>query len=94
MLDGKFYTTFSQAPVPPFDNFWEAVYYKNVEYIMMLCSFYDPKRGYQAEQYWPKQGQQALFSDKKLKVTNMGSKKLDDNFIETTFKIDGSDGVK
>ena len=56
VVDGKIFATFSQAPVPPFDNFWEAIYYKNINLVIMLCSFYDPKRGHQAQQYWPEEG--------------------------------------
>lgn len=53
LVDGQVFAIFSQAPVEKYDNFWEAVYYKNVPVVVMLCSFYDPKRGHQSEQYWP-----------------------------------------
>lgn len=53
LVDGQVFGIFSQAPVQSYDNFWEAVYYKNVTIVIMLCSFYDPKRGHQSEQYWP-----------------------------------------
>lgn len=61
---------------------------------MMLCSFYDPKRGYQAEQYWPKENNSISFSNKTLKVTNLGSKSIDDLFEERIFKIEGPEGEK
>ena len=53
----------------------------------MLCSFYDPKRGHQAQQYWPDEGKPVKFSSSTLLVTNMGSKPLDADFNETVFKI-------
>lgn len=53
LVDGKVFATFAQAPVPKFDNFWEAIYYKDISLVIMLCSFFDPKRGHQAQQYWP-----------------------------------------
>jgi hypothetical protein len=48
LVDGNIYAIFSQAPIPYFDNFWEAVYYKNVNLVIMLCSFFDPHRGKQS----------------------------------------------
>lgn len=46
----------TQAPVPPFENFWRVVIDENVGLLVMLCALDDPKRGKQADQYWPKQG--------------------------------------
>ena len=46
IIDGKQFAIFSQAPPPEaFQDFWEALYEKNVKLIVMLCSFHDPKRG-------------------------------------------------
>lgn len=70
LVDGNVFAIFSQAPVKNYDNFWEAVYYKNVSVVIMLCSFFDPKRGHQSEQYWPDTDKHATFSTEKLKVTN------------------------
>ena len=53
----------------------------------MLCSFYDPKRGNQAQQYWPQEKEQAEFSKGKIVVTHDISKHLDEDFVETKFKI-------
>ena len=53
LVDGQVFSVFSQAPIAPFDNFWEAVYYKDVKLVVMLCMFVDPRRGRQAEPYWP-----------------------------------------
>jgi hypothetical protein len=43
----------------------------------MLCSFYDPKRGHQSEQYWPDSGSHASFSAGNLKVTNTQTNEAD-----------------
>ncbi len=46
ITDGKQFAIFSQAPTPQaFEDFWEALYEKNVKLIIMLCSFHDPRRG-------------------------------------------------
>ena len=46
----------TQAPVQPFENFWRIVTRENVGLIVMLCALTDPKRGKQADQYWPDKG--------------------------------------
>ena len=46
----------------------------------MLCMFIDPKRGYQSEQYWPNEGESKIFSNQKLKVISLSSKKLNEEF--------------
>lgn len=74
LVDGKVFTIFGQAPVAPFDNFWEAAYYKNVILVVMLCMFVDPKRGRQSEPYWPEIGKTALFSNGKISVTAVDQK--------------------
>ena len=74
LVDGKVYAIFSQAPVAPVDNFWEAVYYKDVELVVMLCMFNDPKRGRQAEQYWPNPGKPLAYSQNTIKVENAAQK--------------------
>ena len=38
MIDNNEFAIFAQAPVPPFGNFWQAVYWKNIELILMLCN--------------------------------------------------------
>jgi hypothetical protein len=43
----------------------------------MLCSFYDPKRGHQSEQYWPNDGEHVVYSSGKLKVKNVESNSKD-----------------
>ena len=70
LVDNKIFTIFSQAPVAPFDNFWEAAYYKNVSLVVMLCMFNDPRRGKQSERYWPNEKETVVFSSGNLKVTN------------------------
>lgn len=46
----------TQAPVKPFSSFWKIVLEENVGMIIMLCALEDPKRGKQADQYWPDEG--------------------------------------
>lgn len=53
----------------------------------MLCSFYDPKRGHQSEQYWPDLGKSATFSSGKLEVKNLESDSNDKEYIVTKFSI-------
>jgi protein tyrosine phosphatase len=46
IVDGNDFAIFAQAPTPTaIESFWEAIYEKNVKTIIMLCSFYDPRRG-------------------------------------------------
>lgn len=60
----------------------------------MLCMFIDPKRGYQSEQYWPNEGESKIFSNQKLKVISLSSKKLNEEFTERIFRIEGPKGEK
>lgn len=46
----------TQAPVEPFEHFWRIVLEENVGLVMMLCALDDPKRGKQADKYWPDKG--------------------------------------
>ena len=55
----------------------------------MLCSFYDPKRGHQSEQYWPDYANHATFSTGKLKVTNTNCDNNDKEYIVNKFEING-----
>ena len=55
----------------------------------MLCSFYDPKRGHQSEQYWPEHGEHTVYSSGTIKVKNVESKKEDDEFVINKFEIEG-----
>jgi hypothetical protein len=57
LVDGEVFAAFGQAPVPPFNNFWEAVYYQNYQNIFMLCPMIDPRKGKQADRYWPEKNQ-------------------------------------
>ena len=50
----------TQAPVKPFENFWQVVLEENVGLIVMLCALDDPKRGKQADRYWPDAGEKSL----------------------------------
>lgn len=86
-MDGKIFAVFSQAPVENFDNFWEAAYYKNTTVVIMLCSFYDPKRGHQSQQYWPDHGEHKIYSSGKLKVKNIQHVEEDSEFIVNRFEI-------
>ena len=81
LMDGKVYAIFTQAPVSPFDNFWEAVYYKDIKLIAMLCMLSDPKRGRQAELYWPKEGDSLVFSNEKIKVENLSKKMIGEDLV-------------
>lgn len=45
LVDNNYFVIFCQAPVPDFHNFWQAVYHKDVNMIIMLCMFLDPRRG-------------------------------------------------
>ena len=45
IIDKKTFAIFSQAPTPEgIDEFWEAIYEKNVKLIVMLCKFVDEKK--------------------------------------------------
>mgnify|MGYP001430125790 CR=1 FL=1 len=46
----------TQAPVKPFEHFWKVVLEQNVGLLVMLCALEDPKRGKQADKYWPDEG--------------------------------------
>jgi len=53
-MDKKEFAIFSQAPKKPFDSFWQAVYFKNIDTIVMLCQLSDYQMHWnQADQYWP-----------------------------------------
>jgi hypothetical protein len=53
----------------------------------MLCSFYDPHRGNQSEQYWPNDGCSVIYSSGKLKIKNIKSIVEDKNFATNIFEI-------
>ena len=89
LVDGEVFAIFSQAPIKAYDNFWEADYYKNVTVIVMLCSFFDPKRGHQSEQYWPNEKSHAIFSSGNLKVVNTKCDDSDEEYVLNTFQITG-----
>lgn len=55
----------------------------------MLCSFFDPKRGHQSEQYWPNEKSHAIFSSGNLKVVNTKCDDSDEEYVLNTFQITG-----
>ena len=53
-LDGKKIAIMSSAPNIQYENTWEALYYKNVKLMVMLCQLYDDYIGISTDQYWPR----------------------------------------